>query len=71
MNDPDISNTTFQGVIFAIPSINTYTVYIEALKTITTISDTNSYELRSKVQCKIFVFHDEDRIDKKIVMKFV
>ena len=70
-NDRTISNTTFQGVIFAIPSINTYTVYIEALKTLTTISDTNSYELRSKVQCKIFVFHDEDRIDKKIVMKFV
>ena len=70
-NDRTISNTTFQGVIFAIPSINTYTVYIEALKTLTTISDANSYELRSKVQCKIFVFHDEDRIDKKIVMKFV
>jgi exoribonuclease R len=70
-NDRTISNTTFQGVIFAQPSPNTYTVYIEELKTITTISDTNSYELRSKIQCKIFVFQDEDRIDKKIVMKFV
>jgi exoribonuclease R len=46
-----------------------YTIYIESLKYIATITSSNILEVNQCIHCKIFVFNDKDTIQQKVIIQ--
>jgi exoribonuclease R len=68
----ELVNKEFDGVVIDILSSNEYTVYIEELKLISRLRlCSNILEIGSRTKLKIFVFHDEHRLCRKIKLSTV
>jgi exoribonuclease R len=62
-----LMNRLFEGVVVDVLSANEYTVYIEELKLMSRMKSSNA-EIGRRIMVKIFVFQDEHRLCRKIMV---
>ena len=63
----DIMNHTFDAMVFQ-STEKGYLVYISELKLLTKIKTTVQLQIKTIIQCKIYVFQKEDSITQKIIV---
>jgi exoribonuclease R len=70
VSTPEIMDNVHTGIIMdkdkKTDTLFTYTVYIEDIKMMSRVSSTDEYSLYKTVQCKLYLFQDEDRVINKI-----
>jgi exoribonuclease R len=70
VSTPEIMDNVHTGIIMdkdnKTDTLFTYTVYIEDIKMMARVSSTDEYSLYKTVQCKLYLFQDEDRVINKI-----
>jgi len=71
LQDETIYDQTFDAMIFEITP-NGYLVYIESLKMLQQIKTTlTDLQIGSMIQCRVFLFHENDALHKKIVLQMI
>ena len=71
LRDPAIYDQTFDAMIFDVTS-NGYLVYIESLRLLQVIKTVvTDLQIGSAIQCRVFLFHENDSINKKIVLQMI
>ncbi len=67
---PEIMDHTHNGIIIdktmKPDTTVSYTIYIESIKMFARVTSDTIYDLYSSVQCKLYLFQDEDKVRNKI-----
>lgn len=70
VNTPEIMDIPHMGIVIdkgkKTETVYSYTVYIEDIKMMSRISTEVDYALYTKVNCKLYLFQDEDKVRNKI-----
>jgi hypothetical protein len=70
VNTPEIMDIPHMGIVIdkgkQTDTLYSYTVYIEDIKMMSRVSTEVDYALYTKVNCKLYLFQDEDKVRNKI-----